>query len=663
MKSKTGFLLFLILFLVVFSPLFIIINTVIQFTDAELLTPSSPGLILVLIAEAVLTLFGLYYGIKLWRNEPGIVRTVEKYLLILTTYALAVFIIAFLGLLPFFSVFRGVLWFFTGGAVWYAYLAHSRKVADIYKTPLRFPQLQRISEDLLLLSLGALLFALSFPNFILTWGMFPLAFVCLVPVFFVIRRARWSLIWLYGIYFVVIGLSLYSYWLVMFHPLALTITLAIYISYFLVLFPLLKLAVTLFPGHGYLLQVLIWVGYEFIKTLGFLGYSYGILGYSQYLFLPLIQLASISGVWGVSLLVVIPSALLAQVLRNGIRQSKYELKQKRVSWLVYGVVFICVVLSGIFNQYDLSEYRTWKVALIQSNIDPWKSGDAAYKHYLTTLLNLSDQALKYDPDIVIWSETALVPSVRLHSSRRMNVDRYTHVVKPFLEYLDTKTVPFLLGNDDSELDVRAKGGRRHYNAALLMENGEVKQVYRKIHLVPFTEYFPYKNILPGIYQWLENSDTHFWYKGSDFTIFEQDDITFAAPICFEDTFGYLSREFVLRGADVLVNLSNDAWSKSQVAEMQHMCIALFRAVENRKTLVRSTTSGITCTIDPNGSINSIINSGQTGFLIASVPVRSGEYAPYTVWGDVWAVIIVAFSVIGLVTGCVIKFLKLKLKTN
>ncbi|MBN1797858.1 MAG: apolipoprotein N-acyltransferase [Spirochaetales bacterium] len=565
---------------------------------------------------------------------------------------------AFSGLLPFFKVLRSVLWFFTGASVWYAYLARSHKVADIYKATVRFPRLQRVSEDLLLLALGAFLFALGFPNFILSWGMFPLAFVCLVPVFFVIGRARWSLMWVYGIFFVITGLSFYSFWLVQFHPLALTITLAVYIIYFLILFPLLKLAVTLFPTHGYLLQALIWVGYEFIKTLGFLGYSYGILGYSQYLFAPLIQLASVSGVWGVSLLVVFPSVLLAQMLKNGFRQMSSEMRKMRVSWLVYGVVFVCVLVYGIFSQHDLEQYQTWKVALIQSNIDPWKSGDAAYKHYLTTLLKLSDQALKYKPDIVMWSETALVPSIRLHNSKRLDIDLYTHVVRPFLDYIDTKPVPFLLGNDDSELDVRADGGRRHYNAVLLMENREVRQVYRKVHLVPFTEYFPYKHIFPDIYQWLKNSDTHFWDKGSEFTVFKQDGITFAAPICFEDTFGYLSREFVLKGADVLVNLSNDAWSASEVAEMQHMCIALFRAVENRKTLIRSTTSGITCVIDPNGHINSLLESGQAGFLIASVPVRKGEHTLYTVWGDMWAVIIAVFSLIGLVIGCVIKFLKL-----
>jgi apolipoprotein N-acyltransferase len=654
LNKKPGFLLFFIFFLIIFSPLFFVINTIVLFTNAEFVTTHSSGLALVLISEAVLAFFGLIFGIKLWRHEDGIIGTIEKYLLILLCYALSVFIIGFIGLLPFFSVLSGVLWLFITTAIWYAYLAHSHKIADIFKTSIRFPGLQRISENLLLILAGAFLFALSFPNLIFSWGMFPLAFVCLVPVFFVIRRARWSLIWLYSIFFVITGISLYSFWLVLFHPLALTISLAIYVIYFLVLFPLLKLAITLFPNHGYLLQTLIWVGYEFIKTLGFLGYSYGIIGYSQYLFLPLIQLASLTGVWGVSLLVVFPSAFLAHALKNGIKQSVKELKQKRMVWLIYGVVFICVVLYGFLSQYDLSKYRMWKVALIQSNIDPWKSGDTAYRYYLERLLSLSDQALKHNPEVVIWSETALVPSVRLHSQRRLNVDRYTDIIKPFLEYVDKKQVPFLLGNDDSELDTGLEGGRRHYNAVLFMKSRDVIQVYRKVHLVPFTEYFPYKNIFPSIYQWLKDADTHFWYKGNDFTVFKQGFVNFATPICFEDTFGYLSREFVLRGADVLVNLSNDTWSGSTVAEMQHLCIALFRAVENRKSLIRSTTSGITCAIDPNGRITSLLESGRAGFLIASVPVRSGEYTPCTVWGDAWAVVIVAVSIIGLAVGGVIK---------
>ncbi len=91
-----------------------------------------------------------------------------------------------------------------------------------------------------------------------------------------------------------------------------------------------------------------------------------------------------------------------------------------------------------------------------------------------------------------------------------------------------------------------------YNATLLFENGEIIERYRKIHLVPFTEYFPYRNVLTGVYEWRRDADTHFWEKGKDYTVFEAGGVKFSTPICFEDTFGYLVRQFVREGAEVPV---------------------------------------------------------------------------------------------------------------
>ena len=159
-----------------------------------------------------------------------------------------------------------------------------------------------------------LLFALSFPSFLSRWGFAPLAFVALVPLFVVVRRAGWLRVLFYGAFFGFLSYALFNFWLAKFHPLALLIVPPIHAAYFLLLFPLLKAAVVLFPSWGCLLQAALWVGYEYLKSQGFLAYSYGILGYSQYLFQPLVQAAGLAGVWGLSLLVVFPSAFLAHLL-------------------------------------------------------------------------------------------------------------------------------------------------------------------------------------------------------------------------------------------------------------------------------------------------------------------------------------------------------------
>ena len=174
--------------------------------------------------------------------------------------------------------------------------------------------------DLALLSLASLLFALSFPGFASVQGWFPVAYVALVPLFLAAHRARWAAAPFYGLYFGMLSYVLFNYWLGRFHPLTLFVVPPIHAAYFLVLLPVLKLADAAFPVHGYAVQVLVWICYErFVKTGGFLAYSYGNLGYTQWQFLPLVRTAALWGVWGVSAIVVFPSALLGAALRDGLR--------------------------------------------------------------------------------------------------------------------------------------------------------------------------------------------------------------------------------------------------------------------------------------------------------------------------------------------------------
>jgi apolipoprotein N-acyltransferase len=494
--------------------------------------------------------------------------------------------------------------------------------------------LKSLAVDLLLLAASALLFALSFPSFLSTWGWFPLAYVALVPVFYVLQRAPWLRTLLYGLLYGLLSYGFYNFWLAKFHPLALYFVAPIHSLYFLLLFPLLKLADKAFPKSGFLWQSFLWVGYEFVKAQGFLAYSYGILGYSQYLFLPLIRIAAVTGVWGVSLLVVFPSALLANALKSGPGAFLTRLRRLRYYILGYTLAFMLVLAYGTAAKSDLSDARPWKVALIQHHIDPWQGGNTAYQRSLERLLELSGRAAGKNPEIIIWSETAFVPAIDWHTRYRTDQRAYG-LVKKLREYLKKQDPYYLIGNDDGQL-VRTESGGEHradYNATLLFKDGEILKTYRKIHLVPMTEHFPYRRLLPGIYRMLQNADTHFWEKGTEVTVFEAGGVRFSTPICFEDTFGYLGRRFVAAGAEVLVNVTNDSWSKSVAAEMQHMSCAVLRAVENKRSVVRATNGGITCVIDPNGRIISRIEPFIKDYLVDFVPVYTGSDTLYTRWGD------------------------------
>ena len=223
-----------------------------------------------------------------------------------------------------------------------------------------------------------------------------------------------------------------------------------------------------------------------------------------------------------------------------------------------------------------------------------------------------------------------------------------------MHYIDGAPVPFVIGNDDA---VRVAGERVDYNSVFVFYPGEnvippSPERYRKTHLVPFTEHFPYRKAFPWIYDLLVASDTHFWEKGTDFKVFQVGELKFSTPICFEDTFGYISRRFVNEGARAIVNLTNDAWAKDICCQYQHLAMSVFRAVENRVPLVRSTATGQTASVDPNGRVVAMAEPFAETWLSASIPlIPQGRGTLYGLWGDLWGKLFLFASLILLAAGC------------
>jgi apolipoprotein N-acyltransferase len=509
--------------------------------------------------------------------------------------------------------------------------------------------------------LGALLFAGAFPNPAFPGGLPFLGWIACVPVFWLLYRVKTGGAVLWGALYGYTAYRLFNYWLSDFHPLAGLIVDTLYLGWFALLFPLLRLAVVLFPRRGYILQCLLWMSFEYLRTLGFLGYPYGITGYSQWSRIPLIQIAAVFGVWGVSALVIFPSAWIAAVFRGefprrrpGPGELRELFRREGLPALVWAAALGGALVYGFLAPPDYSDAPRARIALIQHNTDPWRGGIAAYRQNYEVLRRLSDEALREGPrpDLVVWSETAFVPRIYWHNTFRDDPDSWA-LVRRLLEYLAEREVPFVIGNDDArrELNPEGRWERVDYNAVLLFEGGEITRLYRKLRLVPFTEHFPYKKQLPWIYEALEKADTHFWKKGEEAVVFETGGIKFSSPICFEDSFGYLSREFARNGAELIVNLSNDAWSGSLPAQMQHLSMAVFRAVENRRAMVRSTASGQTCGIDPAGRILAMAEPFTEAWLTVEVPLLRGE-SLYTRYGDFLPRICIILGIILLILGTV-----------
>ncbi|MDR0316490.1 MAG: apolipoprotein N-acyltransferase, partial [Treponema sp.] len=334
-----------------------------------------------------------------------------------------------------------------------------------------------------------------------------------------------------------------------------------------------------------------------------------------------------------------------------------------VAALIYGFAVSADYSSAPHTPYA-SHTQYTKIALIQHNTDPWKGGIDQYRRNFEILRRLSDEALAAEPkpDMVVWSETAFVPRIYWHETYRDDPSSWV-LVKELLNYLAVQDIPFVIGNDDARKDPDKNPNpyddyQIDYNAAILYENGKNTGLYRKLHLVPFTEHFPYEKQLPLIHRALVNADTHFWEKGTEVTVFSGPVFRFSTPICFEDTFGYLSRNFVRQGAELIVNLSNDAWSRSLSAQNQHLSMAIFRAVENRRSMVRSTASGQTCGVAPNGKVIAMAPPFREAWITVEIPIVK-EDTIYTRYGDFLAIGFVCAAIGLLFFGAAAYIIKLR----
>lgn len=460
----------------------------------------------------------------------------------------------------------------------------------------------------LLTVLSALLISFAFPSFLSIRGMFPLAFIALVPMFLVVRKSRWYDVAFQGFLYGFVYYLVYNYWLKTFHPLAILIAPILRGVEYALFFPFLKAASSLFGKRSYIAQSIIYTSFLYLLEQGFLGYPYGNVATALYPFTLFIQSVDIFGIWGLCLLLSLMEGLVAEMLYHrstrGYGKDMLVISILMLSNLIYGGIS--------YTYYSLLEpERTLRIASVQHSADSWEGGYETYKRNFETMRDLSLEALEENEgiDLVAWSETAFVPSVAWHTQYPSNW-LTSALVEDFVNFGENLEVPLLTGNPDGEiadesLPAILENGEwniKYYNSTIFFNEGRIEEEYRKQRLVPFTEHFPYQEQMPRFTALLLANDYNWWEKGEEKTVFEYDGIRFSTPICFEDTFGYLSAGFVAEGADLLINLTNDSWSGSVPAEVQHMTLALFRAIENRRPLLRSTNSGITCLINERGEV-------------------------------------------------------------
>ena len=410
------------------------------------------------------------------------------------------------------------------------------------------------------------------------------------------------------------------YWLV--HvTLTGTIILILYLALYFGLFGI--LFTYLLPATYYLLFIpSAWVILEYIRGHLLTGFPWALLGYSQYLNLPIIQIADITGALGVSFLVMMINAAVYLVVSH---RSSAVSKRK-----ISAVAILCLFPALIYGYYKLrlqtpntQHPAPIRVSVIQANIAQalkWMPSARAY--ILDEYTELTKKAALEKPELIIWPEAAS-PGI---------LGEEDWVFEDIFSLAKDAGVPLLIGAVVNEKE-------KYFNSALLVDDGgKIAGRYDKLHLVPFGEYIPLRKILPFLETVVPIGDIT---RGQEYAIFKVHNSTFAALICFEDLFPELSRQFVRKGAQFLVNITNDAWYKETSAPFQHLQASVFRAVENRVFLCRCANTGVSGFIMPSGEIVSEVKdkSGKKIFIkgldTRNIGILKGPLSFYTHYGDIF----------------------------
>jgi apolipoprotein N-acyltransferase len=213
--------------------------------------------------------------------------------------------------------------------------------------------------------------------------------------------------------------------------------------------------------------------------------------------------------------------------------------------------------------------------------------------------------------------------------------------------------------------------QQYMNASILVsKEGKVIDTYGKMHPVPFAETIPFFEVewVSRFFRKVVGIWNH-WVSGTRHTIYtvplaRGGEMSFGTPICFEDGFAGVCRGFITRGADVLVNITNDSWSKTWSSEIQHFQAARFRAIENRRVLVRSTNGGLSAVVGPWGEIRARMPYFERTYRTVDVPVyRSERLTPYSRFGDWFSLAIIALLFIVLVADVLPKKKRLPLESS
>lgn len=494
----------------------------------------------------------------------------------------------------------------------------------------------RLSGIILAVTTGLLMTA-SFPK--VDWGGF--AWIAFIPLLYGVKgvspRASFKLGFLTGL----VHYGTLLYWIVgvINHyghvPIFLSVVIFMLLLFYLSLYPgLFALAVSQLRERSlpfYLTGPLFWVALEYVRSFLLSGFPWENLGYSQYDQLHLIQVSDILGVYGLSALIMAVNGVLFE-FSNTVRRNRTLVWKPLIG---VGLVLCGFLAYGAWRIEETDriagEASKRTVALVQGNVDQSVKWLPSFQHEtLRRYGTLSTDALKTIPELIIWPETAL-PFYFLHDEG---------LTAETLALVRTSGVHFILGSPSF---LRTGQRIRYYNSAYLVDpTGNVLGKYDKVHLVPYGEYVPLKRFFPFLGKIVEAVGD--FDSGQRGQVLSWGNEKIGMLICFEAIFPELARSTVKNGAQLLVNITNDAWFGRSSAPYQHLSMVVFRAVENHLAVARAANTGISAYVDPVGRVLDQTPLFEEAMRSRALPVMNHE-SFYARHGDIFAVGCVLASLI------------------
>ena len=385
-------------------------------------------------------------------------------------------------------------------------------------------------------------------------------------------------------------------------------------------------------SHGWpWLAASLWTLLDWVQTWMLSGFPWALLGYTQYRYAPVAQLVAVTGIHGITFLIVLVNAAAAQALA----QPSARLRSMAA---VAGLLLISLAagLTRLDRLESEPPSEPLRIGIVQGNIpqgEKWLGPGvrSATEHYIGLTRSLVGE--QGPLDLILWPETAL--------PFRLDSERHRHHRLRVEEMARETGTPLLVGSLGS---VSPSGRPGLYNRSFLFDgSGAVTASADKVHLVPFGEFLP----LAWLFGYLEALTVHSgrFDPGEDHQVLPVPgpETPLGVFICYESIFPGIPRTLARRGATLLVNTTNDAWFGTSAAPYQHLAMAVLRAVETGRPVLRAANTGISCVVEPSGRIRERTRLLETGTIAASVHPRA-ESTPYTRWGD-W-VILFSGAVVG-----------------